>query len=33
MKKRRIGIDVPASLPLAYDGPTESCWTAGTNTL
>src|SRR5579859_4837289 len=33
MTKSRIGIERPASGPLpAYDGPTESCWAAGTNT-
>jgi hypothetical protein len=33
MKNRRIGIELPAVVPRAYDGPTESRWTAGTNTL
>ncbi len=32
MKKLRIGSEVPASEPLAYEGPTESWRTAGTNT-
>ena len=27
------GMEVPASVPLAQDGPTEFCWTAGTKTL
>src|SRR5487761_1122320 len=31
-KNAASGTDVPASLPLAQDGPDEPCWTAGTNT-
>ena len=32
-KNLERGMDVPASVPLAQDGPDESCWTAGTKTL
>ena len=27
------GMEVPAAVPLAQDGPDELCWTAGTKTL
>ena len=32
-KNVEIGMDVPASVPLAQAGPDELCWTAGTKTL